>query len=53
MPLEVIRTLHDDLGLSDGKSSEKEAIEQFYTHTGHPVFSQSDAEALGNSGDCQ
>ena len=38
--------LDDDFGLSDGESSEEEAVEQFYAHTGDPVFARSDVEAL-------
>ena len=36
----------DNFGLSDGKSSVEEAVEQFYAHTGRPVFARSDVEAL-------
>ena len=38
--------LDDDFGLSNGESSEEEAVEQFYAHTGDPVFARSDVEAL-------
>ena len=42
--LDVI--LDDSFGLSDGESSEEEEVEQFYAHTGDPVFARSDVEAL-------
>ena len=39
-------TLDDSFRLSDGESSEEEAVGQFYAHTGDPVFARSDVEAL-------
>ena len=42
--LDVI--LDDSFRLSDGESSDEEAVEQFYAHTGDPVFARSDVEAL-------
>lgn len=42
--MEVI--LDDNFGLSDGESSEEEAVEQFYAHTGDPVLARSEVEVL-------
>ena len=47
--LDVI--LDDNFKLSDGKSSEEEAVEQFHAHTGRSVFARTDVESLHNSED--